>query len=303
MMCHLTKQLLIGSAGLLLMLLLMACDIPADDATEVPREPSLRPSQTVVPIVVKEPTDAFIGRSDPTRAGLAAEGQLPDNPEVTALPTDAFVPLDMFAADGVLLNLNYYGSGGQSSGTPLVVLLHDENENAQVWNAYAQQLHDLGYRVLVPDLRGRGESEGRFDVAQVVADLNDTFANFLPGLDITRDESIAMIGTGLGADLAVIMCAEHSLCRTAIAISPGIGIEGISTTGAAAQFRGRSLFIISADDDPVGTAAAETLNNATTSDHQWQRFSFGGRGGELFGNQLQLRDIINEWLRQRMPPA
>jgi pimeloyl-ACP methyl ester carboxylesterase len=284
-------------------LLLVACEIPVDDATDVPREPSLVPSQTVAPFVVGESTDAFIGRSDPTRAGLAAEGQVALEDEVTIapLPTDSSVPLDMFAADGVLLNLNYYGSGADSAGTPLIILLHDENENAQVWDAYARQLHDLGYRVLVPDLRGRGESEGQFEIEQVTLDLQDTFVNFLPGLNILRDEQLAIMGTGLGADLAVIICAEQLLCQTAIAISPGSAIDASITNNAAAQFRGRSLLIISADDDPTGTVAADSLNNATTSDHQWQRFSFGGRGGALFGNQLQLRDIINEWLRQKIP--
>ena len=56
---------------------------------------------------------------------------------------------------------------------PLVVLLHGFPESWWSWRHQVQQLADAGYRVIVPDLRGYGETDkqGPYDLDTLVGDV------------------------------------------------------------------------------------------------------------------------------------
>ena len=61
-----------------------------------------------------------------------------------------------------------YWTGGDTG--PTVVLLHGATLDHRAWDPQTEALAEA-FRVVVPDLRGHGESDGRFDFEETVQDI------------------------------------------------------------------------------------------------------------------------------------
>lgn len=278
---------------LIMLVLLAACAPPEEEPDEgLDLAPSLRPSDTVLPFVVGEPTNSFLGRSNPTQAALAAEGELSENPTIQALPTSPSVPVQIFATDSQLLMLDYYG--GLTDTSPVIFLFHDDNETGSSWDAFASQLQTRGYHVIVPDIRGYGLTGGDVDWEMAVQDVQTMVSNLAVLGRTTSGAPVAMVGVGQGANLALVGCTNVPVCQSAVAVSPSDGVLDVDS--AVQTLSSRSVMLVSADDDADSSATANRLNSLHTGEHQWQRYSSGGRAGELFGNQPGLTQQIIEWL-------
>ena len=99
----------------------------------------------------------------------------------------------------------HYGWYGPSRG-PVVVAIHGLTTPCAVWDRVAMGLVDLGYRVLVYDLHGRGYSDApsgrqdrRFFLAQLDALLSDQ--------DLRED--ITLLGYCMGGAIATAFAAEN----------------------------------------------------------------------------------------------
>ncbi|GIK63062.1 MAG: hypothetical protein BroJett018_08560 [Chloroflexota bacterium] len=283
--------LLAGAMILALGLLISACETPA---TPTPTEPVMQPSKTIDPILPTERQDVSVGRSDPTSAALAGEGE-PSQPAQTPtpLPTLDVLPLQAVADDGTVLQFVFYA--GRSSQSPIILLLHDDEKDGEEWADFAIPLQALGYNVFVPDQRGYGNSGGSVDWALVVSDIQAIISSGIR-LGLVSPNPVALIGAGTGANLAVAACAEMTNCVSVIALSPQPSTLEMNPVGLG----NRSLFIVSADDDEFGTAVAEQLNGAFGGDHFWQRYSSGGRGTSLLINQPELPQRMAEWIQARL---
>ncbi|MCQ3929351.1 MAG: hypothetical protein DPW16_02740 [Chloroflexi bacterium] len=285
--------LLVAMSVMLLITALSACEAPA---TPTPTEPIMQPSKTIDPILPTERQDVSVGRSDPTSAALAGEGE-PSQPAQTPtpLPTLDVLPLQAVAEDGTVLQFVFYA--GRSSQSPIILLLHDDKKAGEEWANFAIPLQALGYNVFVPDQRGYGDSGGSVDWTLAASDVQ-AVASSVVRLGLVSPNPIALIGAGTGANLAVTACAEITNCVTVIALSPQPSTTSLEMNPIA--LGNRSLFIISADDDEVGTAVAEQLNGAFGGDHFWQRYSSGGRGTSLLMNQPELPQRMAEWIQARV---
>ena len=278
---------------LIILVLLAACAPPEEEADEgLDLAPSLRPSDTVLPFVVGEPTDSFLGRNNPTQAALAAEGELSENPTIQALPTSPSVPVQIFANDSQLLMLDYYG--GLTNTSPVIFLYHDDDETGASWDAFASQLQTRGYHVIVPDIRGYGSTGGEVDWEMAVQDVQMMVNNLSVLGRTAAGAPVAMVGVGQGANLALVGCANVSVCRSAVAVSPSDSVLDVDR--AVQILSNRSVLLVSADDDTESATTANRLNSLHRGEHEWQRYSSGGRAGELFGNQPGLTQQIIEWL-------
>lgn len=279
---------------LLILFILLAACVPPDEGTEddLERAPSLQPSSTVLPFVVGEPTDVFLGRNNPTQAALAAEGELSEDPTIQALPTSQSVPVQVFASDNLLLMFDYYG--GLSTDSPVIFLFHDDGEVRSSWDAFASQLQSRGYHVIVPDIRGYGSTGGTVDWEMALQDVQILVNNLSILGRTTSDAPIAMVGVGHGANLALTGCAAETTCQSAVAVSPSDGV--LDTDSAVRNLSTRALLLVSADDDSASAATANRLNSIHTGEHVWQRYGSGGSGGELFGSQPGLTSQIVDWL-------
>ena len=142
------------------------------------------------------------------------------------------VPVQHFTArDGVSLAWREMGEG-----RPLV-LIHGYFSNAFVnWIRYghARLIADAGFRVIMPDLRGHGESDKPHDPACYKPDvLADDAFDLVGHLGLT-DYDLA--GYSLGGRTAVRMLANGATPRRAVL--SGMGLDGIlNTQGRGGYFR------------------------------------------------------------------
>ncbi len=269
--------------------------------TEVERAPSLEASITFAPILPTEISDS-IGRSDPTMAGLAAEGQPSPSFEFQGdniIPTPQAVNISIIANDGQILDVVFYSATNRPA--PTIILLHDIGENTDLWIPLAQQLRTSGYNVAVPTLRRTPENLSEAYWRQLQADINSIVENIFAINNISTGTTV-MIGSGSGANLGIISCSNLPSCVIVIAISPQNNIQNLDYANSLLAFQGRGMMLVSADDDAVGTTTAETLNNQLSGDHIWQRYSGGGRGAILL-NQPDLPQRIIDWLLARVTPS
>ncbi|MFX0546317.1 alpha/beta fold hydrolase [Roseovarius sp. S1116L3] len=134
---------------------------------------------------------------------------------------------------------------------PVAVCVHGLTTPSPVWEAIAETLGDMGYRVLIYDLYGRGYSDhprGAQDVAFFTRQLSDLLAD----QNVTGD--ITLFGYSMGGIIAPSFAAENpSMIRRLVLLAPaGIGHDlgpasrlmantGLLGTWAMLAFYGRSM--------------------------------------------------------------
>lgn len=117
--------------------------------------------------------------------------------------------------DGVGLSVRQAGKG------PAVLLLHGFPDSHRLWSEVAPRLVAAGCRVLVPDLRGFGESDapkgvGAYTLGRIVADLHGLVVR------LNADEPVRVIGHDLGAVAAWCLALEHPRqVASVVAVSVG----------------------------------------------------------------------------------
>lgn len=130
------------------------------------------------------------------------------------------------AMDGVKLSGVYFKGKGDTD-TPVIIILHDLNGKREDWQPVAQQLAQLGYGVLLPDLRGSGESGAlrrgpgnnnppndrpqaqeqisQMDIMAMIQNDRIVWFNFLKYLnnaEYCNIKKTIIVGSGFGAALA-----------------------------------------------------------------------------------------------------
>jgi pimeloyl-ACP methyl ester carboxylesterase len=112
--------------------------------------------------------------------------------------------------DPVELAAVFASPGPEAASRPTLLFLHGKGGNAAEWRPEALRALSCGYNVLLPDLRGHGESGGRFvthgflekeDVANAIACARERC-----GIDPAR---LGVHGCSAGASLAVEFAADR----------------------------------------------------------------------------------------------
>lgn len=106
---------------------------------------------------------------------------------------------------------------------PAVIILHSfaMHKNHELVATLANTIAPYGYVTLRFDFHGHGESEGEFlhhNLKQQVEDVGAAI-DYLQSLDFVDPERIALIGHGMGADLAILTAAKDDRIKTLITIA------------------------------------------------------------------------------------
>ena len=98
---------------------------------------------------------------------------------------------------------------------PPVVCVHGYTSSAEAFNAPARRLHDR-HRLIVPDVRGHGESawapSGAYQYADQAADLAAL-------VDTLRLDRFTLIGTSMGGIIAMTFAANHAHRLTGLVLN------------------------------------------------------------------------------------
>jgi pimeloyl-ACP methyl ester carboxylesterase len=149
---------------------------------------------------------------------ISAEGLVPareERPALLAALRAAGARVDELRHAGSLydpveLVAAFASPGPEAAGRPTLLFLHGKGGNAAEWRPEALRALDCGYNVLLPDLRGHGQSGGRFvthgflekeDLANAIACARD-----YRGIDSGR---LGVHGCSAGASLAIEFAADR----------------------------------------------------------------------------------------------
>lgn len=232
----------------------------------------------------------FVGLS------LAQDAPAPDTTQPTVTPAPPPEPIvEIEAADGLTLSGVYYDPGGDR---PAVVLLHQMYASRGSWADLIQPLLDGGFKVLILDLRGFGDTRGRINWGRAQEDTVK-WVEWLRGQPGVT--SVSLMGSSIGSALALAGCAQIEDCAGAVAISPGLNYYDVWTGDAVAA--GFPILIVYADRDRYPSLdvprmlelAVEKLGN---SDHiTVQTYAGRDHGMALFTAHEELIGSVVEWLK------
>jgi alpha-beta hydrolase superfamily lysophospholipase len=230
--------------------------------------------------------------------------------------------IKLTTADDIGIAAVYFPT--EVASAPAVVLVHGLGQTRDAWTGLATLLQRNGIAALALDLRGHGESTRKItaqglqvvnaqkfatqDYEEMLLDVNAAFdwLEEQPGIAKTR---LAVIGSSLGANIALRYAALNGELRAVVLLSPGLVYRGLRTDEAIRKLPAKTALrvIVSYNDafafesskrlvemrhETVGTAAANTNELVTCT-------------GNLHGTQMLesvagLPQMIINWLKQTL---
>lgn len=194
--------------------------------------------------------------------------------------------------DGQTISYQIYTA---SPGSPAVILLHMLRRTRTDWDSVAKWLQRSGYTVIVPDLRGHGQSTGNYEafkpedfnkMTNDVAAMKSVLQN--QGADTTR---LAIVGASIGANVAYNYALADKDVKTVVLLSPGLDFKGI--TVEPKSFSKTFLVVASKDDNYSATTAQEFQKNPKATIKMYED---AGHGTNMFAKNDLAPTILN-WLK------
>jgi len=203
---------------------------------------------------------------------------------------------DLLTPDGVALRATFYPSAKGKNAVP-VILLHPWKGSRKDFATLALTLWQAGHAVLVPDLRGHGQSTtqagrelsasriGPADIALMVQNDMETLKNFLVKKNNAEElniEKLCVVGAEMGATVAAnwtvldwswpqypgVKQGQH--VKAVVLLSPernfrGVGMEEFLRNPLLNQFV--SIYILFGNADPKVASRTELIYNTLAKLH------------------------------------
>ncbi len=226
-------------------------------------------------------------------------------------------PIKLLTRDDLELAAVYYPVATNSAAA--VLLLHGYGKNHEEWRAVAPLFQMNGIAVLAIDLRGQGDSTRRLtadgvktvdyqnfgpqDFTDMLLDVNQAYDWLAsqPGIDKHR---IAIVGSSLGANLALRYAAFNDEVAGLILLSPGLSYRNLRTDDVIARFGKRPLCIVVSRDDEFAFESSKRLielrqraGQAVVS-NELVACSGNLHGVEMLTGVKELSGVIFGWLEQ-----
>lgn len=212
-------------------------------------------------------------------------------PEATPepLPIPAQV-IEIDALDGLDLTADFYLV---DPARPTVILIHEMYTDRTSWDPLLLPLIANSYNILVPDVRGWGETRGAINWYDAVDDVSVWFT-WLRETAGVNPEAIHTVGSSMGSTLAINGCANDEFCRSSVAISPGWRYYGISVEETIAT---RQSLVIYAERDRWPALGVPDMEAAAPDTLTVITYAGNAHGMDLFTEQQEtiVVEIIN-WL-------
>ncbi|MEQ1569607.1 MAG: alpha/beta hydrolase [Myxococcota bacterium] len=200
-------------------------------------------------------------------------------------------PVSLTAADGATLSAERYGAGKRG-----VVLVHDEARSRADYATLAPRLASAGYLVIAVDLRGHGASSPgpltEADWPKLVADVGAAIG----WLGHQGATEVHLVGTGLGANLAVNAAADTPAVTDLVLLSPTPARHGVRIAGAAEALGTRPVLVVASTDDVLSLKAATWLTGAVGGPTELATYTGAGSGARMLAAAPDLEGRILGWL-------
>jgi pimeloyl-ACP methyl ester carboxylesterase len=204
------------------------------------------------------------------------------------------------ASDGQSL----WGEYSDLGSNQWVFMLHANGGDHRNWASLIPQLSGQGYNTLAVDQRGHGETGGTTDWAAAAEDVG-SWMDWIEAYEAGSEAQVAMIGSSVGANLALSTCAEYSSCRTVIALSPGWDFFGVMPVSAfEGELSQRPIYLVASRGDSYSAESILSLAAAGSGDVALRSYSGSEHGTAIFDHTLNgpsLETGILGWLEEQMP--
>ena len=216
---------------------------------------------------------------------------------IAAQDAPDFETVERESADAVSLVADFYPA---ETAAPVILLLHMLNSDRAAYDPLIPDLREAGYAILNIDMRGHGESGGSRDWDLAIADI----ADWIDWLDSERhlgEDGIAIIGGSIGANVAIIGCAQSDVCRGAVALSPGLDYRGVRPQPALVDgLADRSALLVASHSDSTSADAIKQLFINARGDVTARLYRGRAHGTRLFDSQLEsVSRLILLWLAEQ----
>jgi len=205
------------------------------------------------------------------------------------------------ASDGVRIAYQYHEIKPERG---VVLLLHGLGSDSDEWYTLNKFLNKRRWSSLAIDFRGHGLStqrekeeldwrrfspEGR---KTMVRDI-DAASDFLgPG------RNVWLIGSSLGANLALNYAAARPEIRGLVLLSPGLNFGGIETRPAMKRLDARPVLLAASKDEAGAVQVCETLRAIARGPKKNLVYEKAGHGAAMLEAEENLKEEILQWLSQ-----
>lgn len=197
----------------------------------------------------------------------------------------------------------------EAQGAPAVLLIHQANQDKDQWGVFPEQLLEAGYAVLAMDLRGHGESDslnGSLSAAfrdpeQFPRDAQAAL-DFLRASPVVDETRIGVVGTSVGANLAVMLMGQDDGVRAAVAASPRLS-AALALAGGVDALTMRDFFCLAGANDGGGDQAASCQQLVAEATGETQLTILSGssaHGVDIIPGVEEQRDAVLAWLSETL---
>ncbi len=202
------------------------------------------------------------------------------------------VRVNLTAADGTVLAADWSPVNGTRAVIMIPMLGHDRSD----WAAFSRNLTAANWSTLAVDLRGHGDSEGDYrnfsegDFSRMQQDV-DAARQFVL---LRGKKEIVMVGTSIGANLAIMGSVTDPRIKGVVAISPGLDYHSLRPEVPAGALKA-PLLLIAAEDDAYSADSARTLEGMA-GNGTLVIYPSGGHGMFLFNDNPDVPRAVMDWL-------
>jgi len=199
-----------------------------------------------------------------------------------------------FAANDSVQLTGYIG--GKAGGKP-VILLHSLGSNSSEWSRLIERLAG-NYTVFALDMRGHGKSSGNYnlfsesDYMKMLADV-EAAKQFLASRFINTS-AVYLIGSDIGANIALRYAASDKTVKGVIILSPGIDYKGVRTDDAIKDYAGPLLIIVGSEDAYAAQSSRRLIADAPAGRLQ---IYHGAQHGTGLLEREDAMDFVLSWIR------
>ena len=143
-----------------------------------------------------------------------------------------------------------------------------------------------------------------FDVTAAADFIRNEFSALSPQQNsgqAAKSYELAVIGSSIGANLALAYAADHFEVKATVLLSPGLDYFGLRTDDVMIQYH-RPLVLLTAKDDPSYPDVQKLIKlpGVARQNLWYQEFDTGGHGVRLLEAHPEMMEKIAEWMEKQI---
>jgi dienelactone hydrolase len=190
------------------------------------------------------------------------------------------------------------------SGAPMIVVVHDWGESMDNWNSIARSFRELGYSVLLfalPDHEPGNLSHYLHTNRRIRYYL--TRVQTVYEYARSRTGVVHLLGSGLGANLAILAAGDFEVQGRIVAVSPGLTLRDLVLEPQSILDIKEKLFLVASQEDTYAAYSIRTIAAMMESLPEEERsptvlYSNSGHGVWLLKRLPEAVSSITRWFSE-----